>query len=73
MNSYIQKILKTINELDSNDKESLLYHTLSYPNTSMIMDLIEKAEQEGLTYEYKNLRDEYGRLISNILSNPKFN
>ncbi len=73
MNSYIQKILKTINELDSNDKESLLYHTLSYPNTPMIMDSIEKTEQEGLTYEYKNLRDEYGRMISNILSNPKFN
>ncbi len=73
MNSYIQKILKTINELDSNDKESLLYHALSYLNTPMIMDLIEKAEQEGLTYEYKNLRDEYNCLISNILSNPKFN
>ncbi len=73
MNLYIQKILKTINELDSNDKESLLYHSLLYSNTSIIIDSIEKAEQEGLTYEYNNLRDEYGCLLSNILTNPKFN
>ena len=66
-------MLNNIKELDSINKESLLYHTLSYPKTTMIMDSIEKAEQEGLTYEYKNLRDEFGCFISNILSNPKFN
>lgn len=73
MNSHISKIYYSVKTLKQEDKSSLLYNISSYPNTSMILDDVKKAEDEGLTYEFKNLLNEYSNINRLIQSNPKFN